>query len=55
VVKRFKMPRGGRFRILIPLPRGAASVLRMQTTVRALDRTGRKKPTFSLPRYVTGG
>jgi hypothetical protein len=53
VVKRIAMPRGRRFRVTIPAVRGAASsVLRLQTTVAALDRSGRRKPTFTLPRYV---
>jgi hypothetical protein len=51
VVKRFK-PRGRRFRVTVPNA-GGASVFRLQTTVAALDRTGRRKPTFTLPRYVT--
>jgi hypothetical protein len=54
VVKRFVMPRGGRFRVTIPHARGASSaVFRMQTTVGARNRRGRPKPTFTLPRYVT--
>jgi hypothetical protein len=54
VVKRFAMPRNGRFRVTIPHARGATSaVFRMQTTVGALDRPSRPKPTFTLPRYVT--
>jgi hypothetical protein len=54
VVKRFAMPRNGRFRITIPHARGAASsVFRLQTLVSAADGSGRPKPTFTLPRYVT--
>jgi hypothetical protein len=53
VVKRLAMTRSGRFRVTIPHARGASSaVFRMQTTVSALDRTGRPEPTFTLPRYV---
>jgi hypothetical protein len=54
VVKRFAMPRDGRFRVTIPHARGATSaVFRMQTTVGARDHRGGPKPTFTLPRYVT--
>lgn len=56
VVKRFAMPRNGRFRVTIPHADGASSsVFRMQTTVGARNRNGRLKPTFTLPRYVTAG
>jgi hypothetical protein len=54
VVKRFAMPRNGRFKVTIPRVRGATSaVFRMQTTVGARNPNGRPKPTFTLPRYVT--
>ena len=54
VVKRFAMPSDGRFRVTIPQARGAASsVFRLQTTVGAGDGSGRPKPTFTLPRYVS--
>jgi hypothetical protein len=53
VVKRFAMPRNGRFRITIPHTRGASSaVFRMRTTVGASDGRSGRKPTFTLPRYV---
>ena len=53
VVKRFAVPGDGRFRVNIPHAHGATSaVFRMQTTVGARNRSGRPKPTFTLPRYV---
>lgn len=53
VVKRFR-PHGRRFRVNIPHARGSrASAFRLQTMVMALDRSGRLRATFTLPRYVT--
>jgi hypothetical protein len=53
VVKRFRPGRDGRFRVSIPLPRGAGTaVVRMRTRVIERAASGRPAPTFTLPRYV---
>ena len=53
VVKRFKPPADGRFRITVGGPRsGEAAVYRLQTRVRKFASNPKLYPTFTLPRYV---
>jgi hypothetical protein len=53
VVKRFKPPASGRFRITVGAPdEDQAGVYRLQTRVRKFERNLKTFPTFTLPRYV---
>jgi hypothetical protein len=53
VVKRFKPPASGRFRITVPGPGDSqAAVFRMQTRVRKVTSNPKLYPTFTLPRFV---
>ena len=56
VIRRFKPPASGRFRITVPgPPNSQAAVFRMQTRVRKFTSNRKLYPTFTLPRYVDLG
>ena len=53
VVRRFKPPASGRFRVTVPGPSDEqAAVYRMQTRVRRVPSSRTHFPTFTLPRFV---
>jgi hypothetical protein len=56
VIRRFKPPASGRFRITVPGPPSSqADALRMQARVRKFTSSPKMYPTFTLPRYVDLG
>jgi hypothetical protein len=56
VIRRFKPPASGRFRVTVPGPPSSqAAVFRMQNRVRKFASNPKMYPTFTLPRYVDLG